>query len=368
MLDFSLICNAFNVQQPKPFLLPLDVRQKLHELGWTEIHFSDMSRGSVCAWQQYMDIIMSRESGNKMADVRKQVSAYALCGNVMHEAFDNYEDTCCLQADGVTMLGNDPWYWRQLFKKALANERNEGVIYTHNGTQVTQDDINLWSDRLASRQTYGITMAEMIRRIRMPMEEQGWQFVDHERVITYVDGEGTDYPIVFKGTVDVVAVFRGMVFIFDLKGYGIFRVLFDGKGSVKNVPWTTTQVQYMRQLRHYHWLYHMATDGEPVDGTGLMLPAACIPYKSNGKNHKKGDQRGSPVISAPVLPHRYVMAYQKDLIKQITIWARHGFVRDYPTNFGKPICPDYCSYFQACLGDSKNAIGSDQEAVLAQYR
>ena len=164
LIDPSVMASTFatvRAYKPPKCILSLEVRKALHKMGWTEIHYSDLSRGSECGYMQFLDIIRSQDTGMKQHGAKKRMSAHALLGSVSHEAFENYEDTIGVQADGVTQLGLDPWYWRMLFKKVMS--RDENTVYQWNGADVNEMDIERWSNMLASRKTYGVTLAEIFR-------------------------------------------------------------------------------------------------------------------------------------------------------------------------------------------------------------
>lgn len=360
-MDFFTFFTACQNYRPPTPLLSHECRKRMHSLGWTEVHYSDMSRGSECPYSLYLSIL-SDEDGGKTHGIQRRVSAHALCGSVMHAAFKDHENTCEAQADGVTLLGLDPWYWRQLFLSVIDNDPL--TVYVHDGAQVTDKEIDLWSQRFCSRDTWGLTVAEMIRKAKYPLLEQGWIFTDNERWIDYQDGD--TFPVHFAGTIDVVAVYRGMRFILDLKTYGMWRVLFDGKGSVSAQNPDAESLQYLRQLRHYDWLYRQVTS-ERADGIGLILPANALPYKKSGAGYQAGDAKGPTCTTAPVLPMQQMKAYERDMVKQIETWVLHGMTRAYPETFGKPQCPS-CFFFEACIKDSKTSISQSQQRVLDNYR
>ena len=365
-IDPFLLAGAFginteDIHQP---ILPVDIRRKLHEIGWTEIHYSGLSKGSFCGYQLYLNILARQQDYQAIVGKRK-ISAFALVGSVAHLAFEDYENTCEVQADGSTVLGLDPWYWQQLFNIVIASNKAT-TIYTWDDCEVSPSLIEMWSQRLANRNTYGITLVEIFRKLKRPLIESGWEFVESEAVLNYVDGEGMDYPIVFRGTVDLIAAFRGMLFLFDLKSFGMWRILFACKGSPKSFSIGAEEMQYVRQLRHYDWLY-WKINGRRVDNVGYILPSNMIPYKRSGKTYEKGADRGQPMASAPVLDMKQMLAYERDMVRQITAWTRNGFVRHYPEVYGKVYCVD-CPFFDACLRDPRSAVTAKMDAYLEQYR
>lgn len=354
--DYLLVALGVNkAVAPPTFFLSHEVRKKMHELGWTEVHQTDINKGRECPYQLYLSLLQRNGTGRE----KRVMSPHALLGTVFHKAFEEY-DMCC-------QMGMDPWFWRQLFLQTLARDE-ETTNYVLNDNVITETSplIDQWSLAMSNSKAFGISPANIIRRLMEPIKQGGWEIVGQEYQLEYIDGDGTQYPIRFVGTIDMVVMIAAMLYIVDLKTYGFWDPIIKGEGSVKSQSHEEQAIQLDPQMRHYDALYWLIT-GLSTDGYGLIFPSNAVPYLKSGKNYKAGDERGQKFALVPSLGPHFRKNYIEDLMGQISCWVNGGFHRSYPRMFGKLYCPS-CPHYQSCLGSSKAFVTSEQRAFAQAYR
>jgi hypothetical protein len=382
----SAFANAFGHAPPKDYVPPVlshKVRKALHNMLWTELHYSDFSKGDECGAKLGTELKlrkMDESKGGTTTDSPITSNEYALLGSVFHLAIEKWIDMKGGDPTAFSTLGHDPWFWQELFKEVMLNPRRRRYIYFHNGQPLRWGDdiVKQWCAMFATQQTWGISAANLIHRTLQRIEASGWTVLHVEYRMKYIDGKDEGYPVVWDGMIDIVAVnIRGEVGIFDVKTAGMWAAFATAGtswargASIKKQIWSPIQIQFHAQLRHYHWLYEAITKTK-VSYYGLIFPANLVPYAKSGKDSKgntysAGDDRGPVMQAQPVLTSAWGVMYRNDLVDKVSRWALHGFSRNMPTDWGVPKCPE-CPYFKHCVGAPNASISGAQAEFLKQYR
>ena len=355
--------------EPVQPILPRETRKRLHDLLWTEVHYSDLGMAVSCEAKLGTELyIRSKDELRKGTTSQSRIPAnpYMLLGSVFHLAIERLEEI------DANNLGGQPWMWMQLFREVMTKPRRRPSDYYHNGVMLKPDDkvIVEWSAMLAIKDTWGISAIDLARRVVKNLKDNGWDIVEIEYRLTYVDGG--KYPIVWDGLIDIVAVRNGEIGIFDVKTSGMWTAFLNvrtnnpKRGLLKKSFWDTVSIKMHSQLRQYSYFFTRIT-GKPVAYYGLIFPVNLIPYTRKYKDKNAGDDRGPGIQYARLEDPRWGEVYIKDVSERVTRMALHGFVRNYPTDWGKPTCPS-CQYFKHCVGSLTAKVDKSLDLLLDQYR
>lgn len=330
--------------RPKPqWLLPLDVRRTLHEIGLTDIRQSGLSTGRACPADLKWSVSLAQP-------VPEMKSAHAFLGSVVHSALADLQ--------GCTSDGQFKEYWMGL----INFQRSLEPLVGYRGAVATERDYDTWASRMVLPTTFcreGITVRDLVMRIAEWLTSLSIRVVSQETKLRYVDGD--EYPITFSGTADVYGMHPVGGIVLDLKNYGLLGPILDEEENVKGQQIDSAMLTYDPQFLHYGWL-GARSHGWKVAAFGLILPSNLIPLQSAGKTRAKGELRGPPVVLEFLgHPAEHYRAYQRDLVDTLTGWARGGFYRARPRDlFGKLRCPK-CVWKDDCLKpEVVNIVGSAQ--------
>tara|TARA_R110002110_G_scaffold40266_2_gene128904 strand:+ start:5848 stop:6714 length:867 start_codon:yes stop_codon:yes gene_type:complete len=275
------------------------------------------------------------------------VSAYALLGSVFHDAVENMED--------LMKRGQERAFWSDTMYR-VKGDRD----YTLRGQLMSGWDYEILIDDLHSGKYVGMRAYDLALMVSSSLMVHGVNVVYRELSLEYTIG--TEYPITFVGTADIVGSDNlGNYMLLDLKTSGLWGAVINQKFDIKAQRWSAEQLTYHRQLRHYAWMLYKQK-GITVGRYGLINPANAVPYK---KGAKAGQLRGDIVsMSSPLVHH--LDQYEHDLARWVTAFSMPGGLgRDYPEVFGKPSCPR-CRYFTSCVGAAPSLTKVD--AIFAsQY-
>ncbi|MBM63698.1 MAG: hypothetical protein CL484_12200 [Acidobacteria bacterium] len=302
-------------------MLTIETRKRLHEIGWTRIRQSH--------------IRLAQECGEKLVftlqGFEPPASAYALLGSVFHDAVENMED--------LLTRGMHRQFWSDTMYR-VKGDRD----YTLRGQLMGAWDYETLIDDLHSGKYVGMRAYDLAMIVKSSIMMHGITVVYRELALEYT--VGTQYPITFVGTADIVgASGMGNYILLDLKTSGLWGALINRKSDIKAQRWSAEQLTHHRQLRHYAWMLHKQK-GITIGRYGLINPANAVPYK---RGSKEGQARGDVIAMSNPLVH-HLDQYEHDLARWVTAFSMPGGLgRDYPEVFGKPACP-HCKYFSSCVG------------------
>jgi hypothetical protein len=327
MTDLFSLCFA----KPKPTVLSLELRKKLHAIGWTEIHQSQLSMGRECPQKLHLYL-----GGQK-----RTMSCHALLGSVFHRAVE-------LQLP-ISEMGHDLWIY---LMENLITEGN--TTYMYRGAPIQPHNVVDLAMDLESGRSLGVSLGELVMKVLDQLKAMNAIILAVEDRMEYVDGG--QYPIRFVGTLDLLTSSPIGLGIWDCKTSGLWGPLLAGKGSVKKQSMSHDELFCHTQLRHYEWLRKMLLR-DKASNYALMTPANLVPYKVGAE---KGQPRGSLVLATMAASVKDIDSYQNDIVNFLSRYV-DGPYRAFPTNFGTPLCPG-CPYFNTCLRDNTS---SQQAAALA---
>lgn len=335
----------FQAVQPHraPFV-PADVAAGLRRLRWTQIRHSAYATGRECP--QRLAIMLAT------APPVTSYSVHVLCGTVFHLAFLD-------PALAAAHAGNAR-FWQGLFREARA--RDPQTTFHYRGTPVTWEFVRALCDRFASADRLGIALGELVGRLGVWLQANGFTVEAAEHRLDVDAGHG----ISFYGTEDLVVRKHNLLGVLDVKTTGLWSPYLEEDGQVAGQSYSVADVQWHSQLRHYDWL-RVRAGLLALTYVGLLLPVNLIPYKIGPK---KGRPRGEAGILAPAQGDRLRAAYEVDLLTFLRSVSRpEGIYRALPVSYGKPACPG-CPYFTSCLADIQSASQAAylQDAALDYLR
>lgn len=318
-------------------MLSASTRRRLHDIGWTEIHQSEIRKAARCGEQLRMSLDNRRGTD----------SAASLLGTVFHEAI----------AEPKTLMqyGSTLKYWRDLFTRIRSERERDYSLF---GRVMVDQDYDWLAGQMHSGERIGVSAQFLTTMVLSELSIVGWSVTRSELFLEWVDigepgeeGYG-EYPISWVGTIDMMIKNpeQGTLGIADVKTSGLWGPILKRRGesgrSTVTQKWTPEMIAHHRQLRHYDWL-SMKVSGVRADQYGLIHPANLVPYKTGPK---KGHARGTSLNLGPVLKGGHLEQYEEDLKRQMSIWSLPwGLGRDYPEIYGKSECPR-CRYFTHCMG------------------
>lgn len=319
----------------QPSFLSTEVRKRLHDIGYTKIHFSSLSR-----WRECHSILRWEIEKQEVTS-----TVNMLLGSVLHLAFA-YVDDCISH-------GKDWHWWQSLFHMARANDLQRNgvkVNYLFKGRALKVLDVDDLCHQFVTKDTLGITLQDLVVGTIFALKQRGFSLDACELPLSFIDAPHL-YPIEFKGTLDWLVMNRGgLRGILDTKSYGLWGAYLHGTSPSKTT-FTLPEVQYTPQFRHYHWLYQRKHPTHNINFYGFVIPTNLIPYKKAGTWGKVGDPKGPVEFLAEALDPSFVTDYEfqmKDWCNQV---SRKNFTKLMPMKNGAPACPD-CAYFNACINDS----------------
>lgn len=126
----------------------------------------------------------------------------------------------------------------------------------------------------------------------------------------------------------------------DLKCYGLFNNWIY-RESIQKQTWAEMDVTRLPQLRHYHWLSAQTEPQYDIREYAITSPTNGIPFV---QGPEKGKRRGPLLFRAPAAS---LAGYEADLIETLESFVQSQ-PRDYPMDFGKPKCGK-CRFRAPCL-------------------
>lgn len=330
--------------------LPVELRMKLHDVGFTDVHQSGLAE-----WAECHAMLGFHLQAKKVVH-----EAPLLLGSVMHSALSDPH------------LKDDGWevdYWLEKFaqvkaadfaRSGLANPAD--ITYHLNGQLLTKKDIVRWSCDFVSAVQTGILLPKILLEVKQEIEDAGLQIADQEFPLSF--SVGGEYPIRFHGTLDLILLDQeGNLGIADFKMSGLIGAY--TKGDVPNkVSFDPEQILFHRQLRHYHWMFRRVAPDQKPRFYGIVAPTNRFPYKV-GPN--KGSPKGSCLFMGPAMDDYFVADYESMVLDQLRWIGEGNFTKLLPSTFGKPSCPR-CRYFKVCMNDptASKVAGSSEFDFLRQ--
>jgi hypothetical protein len=332
MIDFAS-AMALSIAPVKKPLLPTDVREKMIQLHWTEVHQSGLSKGRECPKRLKFALAEDSERSRRVGSI------YMLLGSVFHNAMEFKDQTAS--------FGDTYGYWMDIFAMLMSDQD-----YYFNGKLVEESDVVEFSRKLADSSTfYGIRTMDIIEQMYVDIDNYGFTVESVEKRMEFKDGFGSS-AVSFVGTADMILKSKHGPFrcLMDTKTSGLWGPLL-GTGSVKKQSWDMVKIQFHPQLRHYDWMLNKIDPSyEDIQSYGLMFPANLVPYV---KGKEAGQARGAVMQMAVKHTYAQRQMYERDMVETITQWVRHGFYRGQPLGMGfQPACPD-CPFFGSCMGSDR---------------
>lgn len=331
MFDFAAYLRT--LKPPKP-ILPEDVRRRLHELGWTTIRQSNLRVAWTCDYKQRL----ASHPGNLQA--ARTYNIFAVLGILAHRA------TQYLALGGDPALGRIADWWLDELRAWVREDQPLSI--EHHKQHLRKEEVLRIVARLGQPLLASRYLIDVIQDSVAPLWLGGHVPLQVERQYRVVDGEGTAYPIVFQGTIDLLTKLIAntgteILFLWDAKFYGLFSAYLDEDTKYVKQNVSAEETRFSAQHRHYSWLMSKVGLGTP-DYYGFVFPVNSIPYLKDGNGYKKGQPRGSGTsMPVPVPGREYVNRWERDLVAFLTAWSQHQ-----PKRFAE--CAT-CYFRESCLKD-----------------
>lgn len=330
--------------------LPRSTRRKLHELGWTTIRNTHLTRVRECGFKHLLSIKGESEHYN----------LYMVLGIVAHMAGNEYYGR-------MVMYHDIEDFWLDLYRKwarqefAAHEKRGDKMVILHRGNVYTDAQVQAVIRQMAKPVFAGLTLGQVIRDTLSPLFSAGHKVYNTEHYMYFIDGKD-EYPIKFQGQYDLITMFNGAYFLWDLKFWGMFGTFIDGGLRIKKQDLEEDDCRMSFQHQHYAWLLEKI--GHPVpEYYGFLVPTNMVPYTRNGKGYKAGDTRGSPMFYADVPGKAFTRRWERFLKITIESWTDRQ-LRTFPTSRGENLCKS-CQYKDQCLGSSDSV--SVRENTFLDY-
>lgn len=336
--------NLFNFPE-KPILDEL-TRRRLTDMGLSVIRQSNYASGRRCP----MLLKLSNRDAERM-------TIKALFGTVFHLAYGE---------PGLDKRHRDPDFYLELFKYARELDPHTKYLIPSGpglpGNPATWDEIRGFSRMFANPDHLTMTLGELALRLQQQLRSAGHTLIAQELHLRTAIGRHLHYPIEIIGTADLITYFNGKYVLWDVKSSGLWDVYLENSNSgIKAASYSTPEITYHSQLRHYDWQLRRQKEYVPY-AYGILAPTNLVPHF---RGDKQGQIRGTPFFVSNSLGDSGAAAYEQDLVNFLTSFARPGGqYRAYPSTYGKIDCPN-CAYFNACQGD---LTGSRQAATLSDDR
>lgn len=316
----------------KATILTDSVRRKLHDRGWTDIHQSQLSQGRECP--QRLHFALGKQ--------QRTMSCHALLGSMFHRAIE-------LSLPLSEMSQVEVWIY---LMNSIIAEGN--TTYFYRGSPLREADVIDFAHDLVAGRSIGVPVGELVFKVLDNFKQYGITVLAVEQKMTIIDG--SQYPVSFTGTLDLLVQWAGKIGVLDCKTSGLWGPLLDGEGSVKKQGYSHEELFSHSQLRHYLWMRSVLGDAH-ADVIGLLTPSNLVPYKTGAE---KGQPRGAMLLTIPAPSKKDVLGYQADVVNFLNRYVE-GPYRAFPTNFGKPLCPG-CPYYNGCIKDN---LSTNQAAALS---
>lgn len=288
------------------------IRSRMVELGWDEIHQSDLALGRKCRKKLRLYLEAGRQ---------QRGSIQAFLGSVFHRLVHVCYENGFTREQAHRI---EP----SLLQAAVADviDAHGPLDFMYQGHRAEPIMMML----VLSRRVAGLSILDLVFNTLEKLEELGFRIEAQELSLRVG-------PL--TGTLDLVVRDGNERGILDTKSYGLWAAWVKGE-SIKKQSFSELEVAYYPQLRHYHFLYEGQYDMS-VDFYGIVCPANTSPYMTGSK---KGQDKGEVAFLATA---RDLGDYEGDLFEWVSSFL-DSQPRDYPNNFGKSECPT-CPFFKPCL-------------------